>query len=86
MIMSYGNIINGTISSVSGITTADTWKFYKENYIPNGSAISIVGDFNSKEMKAAVTKLFSGWKQGKQANACNCIQTNRRTSRQPCTC
>ena len=65
----YGNIINGTISSVSGLNTGDTWKFYKENYIPNGSAISIVGDFSSKEMKAVVTKIFSDWKKGNQANA-----------------
>ena len=65
----YGNIISGTISSVSGLTREDIKKFYKENYIPNGAAISIAGDFNSKEMKAIATKLFSEWKQGKQANA-----------------
>jgi zinc protease len=65
----YGNIIGGTISSVSAINTNDIQRFYKENYIPNGSAIAIAGDFSSKEMKATVTKLFSGWKQGKQTNA-----------------
>lgn len=65
----YGNIISGTVSSVSGLTAADIQQFYKENYIPNGAAISIVGDFNSKDMKAAVTTLFSGWKPGKQAAA-----------------
>ncbi|MGZ8554425.1 MAG: M16 family metallopeptidase [Chitinophagaceae bacterium] len=65
----YGNIISGTLSSVSGLTQGDIKNFYKENYIPNGAAVSIVGDFNSKEMKGMVTKLFSEWKQGKQANA-----------------
>jgi len=65
----YGNIVSGTISSVSGLVPDDIKKFYKENYIPNGAAISIVGDFNSKEMKGIVTRLFSGWKQGKQTNA-----------------
>lgn len=65
----YGNIISGTISSVSAMTAADIQKFYKENYIPNGAAISIVGDFDSKEMKALATKVFSGWKKGKQSNA-----------------
>ena len=65
----YGNIVSGTISSVSGLVPDDIKKFYTENYIPNGSAISIVGDFNSKEMKGTVAKLFSGWKQGKQTNA-----------------
>jgi predicted Zn-dependent peptidase len=65
----YGNIINGTTSTVAGLSATDIKNFYKENYIPNGSAISIVGDFNSKEMKSFATKLFSGWKQGKQQNA-----------------
>jgi len=65
----YGNIVSGTISSVSGLVPDDIKKFYKENYIPNGSAISIVGDFNAKEMKGIVNRLFSGWKQGKQTNA-----------------
>ncbi len=51
------------------LTSADIKNFYTENYIPNGSAISIAGDFNSKEMKALVSKLFSEWKQGKQTNA-----------------
>jgi zinc protease len=65
----YGNIIGGTVSSVSGLATGDIQRFYKENYIPNGSAIAIAGDFSSKEMKATVTRLFSDWKPGKQSNA-----------------
>jgi zinc protease len=65
----YGNIISGTTSSVSTLTPADIQQFYRENYIPNGSAIAIVGDFNSKEMKPLITKLFSDWKPGKQADA-----------------
>lgn len=65
----YGNIVSGTISSVSGLVPNDIKKLYKENYIPNGAAISIVGDFNTKEMKSIVTKLFSDWQQGKQNNA-----------------
>lgn len=65
----YGNIISGTISTVSQLSTQDLSRFYKENYIPNGSAIAITGDFNSKDMKAQITKLFSGWQKGKQANA-----------------
>ena len=62
----YGNIVQGKISTVTAITAADLKSFYKQNYIPNGAAISIVGDFNTKEMKASVTKLFSTWPQGKQ--------------------
>lgn len=65
----YGNVISGTIGTVTNLTPADVKQFYTANYIPNGSAISIVGDFNSKDMKAAVTKIFSGWAKGKQENA-----------------
>ncbi len=65
----YGNIVQGKISTVTAITIDDLKNFYKENYIPNGAAISIVGDFNAKEIKAAVTKLFSVWPSGKQTQA-----------------
>jgi predicted Zn-dependent peptidase len=33
------------------------------NYNPDHAAISVVGDFNSKEMKTALTVLFSKWKK-----------------------
>lgn len=64
----YGNVVQGRVSSVTTITVDDLKKFYKENYVPEGSAIAIVGDFNAKDMKAVATKLFSGW-QGKQTGA-----------------
>lgn len=62
----YGNVIEGKISTVTAITANDLKKFYEENYVPGGSAISIVGDFNSKEMKALVTNIFSSWPAKKQ--------------------
>jgi zinc protease len=65
----YGNIISGTPSTVSTLTAEDAEKFYKENYIPNGSAIAIAGDFDNKDMKTKITALFSDWKKGKQADA-----------------
>ncbi|HLG40160.1 MAG TPA: pitrilysin family protein, partial [Chitinophagaceae bacterium] len=65
----YGNVVQGRISTVTTISVDDLKKFYKENYIPNGAAISLVGDFNAKEMKALATKLFSVWSQGKQSQA-----------------
>jgi zinc protease len=65
----YGNIMSGTINTVSTITVDDLKKFYKENYIPNGAAIAITGDFNTKEMMAQVTQLFSGWEKGKQSQS-----------------
>lgn len=60
----YGNIVQGKISTVTPLTTDDVKKFYADNYLPEGSAISIAGDFTSAEMKTLVTNLFSGWKKG----------------------
>lgn len=60
----YGNIIQGKKSTVSPLTVEDIKSFYKENYLPESSAIAVVGDFNSAEMKMMLTKLFSDWKKG----------------------
>lgn len=60
----YGNIVQGKPGTVSGLTTADLKAFYTANYRPDGSAISVAGDFNAKEMRAKITALFSGWKKG----------------------
>jgi zinc protease len=59
----YGNVVRGKISTVTALMADDLKKFYSENFIPNGSAIAIAGDFNTKEMKAKITALFSGWKK-----------------------
>ena len=59
----YGNKLTGSISSVSDLKVEDVKKFYQVNFIPNGSAISVVGDFNTADMKAKLVKLFSGWKK-----------------------
>lgn len=59
----YGNIVQGKISTVSPLTAADARKFYTDNYLPEGSAIALAGDFNTAEMKTLVTSLFSGWKK-----------------------
>ncbi|RYG41495.1 MAG: insulinase family protein [Chitinophagaceae bacterium] len=70
----YGNIITGTPATVGSLMSTDLVEFYKQNYIPNGSAIAIVGDFSSKDMKALATKIFAGWKQGKQLNTAAAAQ------------
>ncbi len=58
----YGNATSGSPASVGKLTAADLSTFYKANYTPNGSAIAIVGDFNTAAMKDKITRLFSGWK------------------------
>ena len=57
----YGNVISGINSTVSKLTVDDLMNFYKTNYKPDNSAISIVGDFNTKDMKGELTTLFSTW-------------------------
>lgn len=59
----YGNITKGDKSTVSKLKVDDLKKFYKTNYTPNETAISIVGDFSSKEMKKTLTSLFSKWEK-----------------------
>ena len=60
----YGNIVQGKISTVTALTADDVKKFYAENYLPEGSAISVAGDFKTAEMKTMITNLFSEWKKG----------------------
>lgn len=59
----YGNVINGNISTINKLTVKEVKEFYNSNYKPNDAAISIVGDFFTKDMKATLTKLFSGWEK-----------------------
>lgn len=67
----YGNIVQGKISTVTPLTAEDLKKFYATNYRPDGSAISVAGDFNAKEMKARLTALFGGWKKGPKTASAN---------------
>ena len=60
----YANPLNGRTATVSKLTAADAQKFYKTYYIPNGSAIAVVGDFKTADMKAKITSLFSSWEKG----------------------
>jgi predicted Zn-dependent peptidase len=64
---------------VSKLTVNDLGAFYKTNYNPN-AAISIVGDFNSKEM-AALTVLFSKWRnrQKKKSPASKLLPSSKKT-------
>lgn len=64
----YGNPTGGTRPAVEKLTTADLKAFYKANYKPAESAISVVGDFETAQMKEKITKLFSDWKaEGRSA-------------------
>ena len=60
----YANSVNGRPSTVAKLTAADAVKFYKSNYVPNASAIAVVGDFKVSEMKAKLNTLLGSWQKG----------------------
>ena len=79
----YANPVSGSPSTVGKFSISDLKSFYKSNYSPDGSALAIVGDFNTKAMKSKLQKLFGAWEKGKQsrqnlaANAVNPVQGTR---------
>ena len=60
----YANPTSGHVTTMTTLTALDAKKFYSSHYIPNGSAIAVVGDFNSATMKAQLSKLFNLWTKG----------------------
>ncbi len=57
----YGNPVDGNKSSVSKLTAENLQKFYSDNYAPASSAIAVVGDFSTSEMKNKIENLFGAW-------------------------
>lgn len=57
----YGNSGLGTKKGIEIISVEKVQQFYLTNYRPESSAIAMVGDFNSTEMKQIVEKYFSEW-------------------------
>lgn len=60
----YANPVDGRPSAVTKLTAADAVKFYESNYVPNASAIAVVGDFKIADMKAQLNSLFGEWQKG----------------------
>lgn len=58
----YGNTVEGTKKTVSAIGVEHLKSFHAANYTPSNSAIAIVGDFKTRDMKKTVKKLFNDWK------------------------
>ena len=64
----YGNPVAGTRSSLEKIELKDIQSFYTANYKPSQSAIAIVGDFKSRDMKRQIRSLLNAWRNpGKSA-------------------
>ncbi|NWF90314.1 MAG: insulinase family protein [Ignavibacteriaceae bacterium] len=58
----FGNPVLGLKNTVSDISSGDLEHFYQSFFKPANSAIALVGDFNSSEMKKIITELFQSWK------------------------
>lgn len=58
----YGNVVSGTVQTIEPLTTTHIRNFYRTHYYPEGSAIAIVGNFKSADMKKLVTRLLGTWK------------------------
>ncbi|HEX2768836.1 MAG TPA: pitrilysin family protein [Geobacteraceae bacterium] len=53
-----------TFATVRAITRDDMVGFHKKYYHPNKVILSVAGDFNVREMAAALNRVFAGWKRG----------------------
>jgi len=62
----YGNPGRGTKAGIESISYEKVKEFYNTNYRPESSAIAIVGDFNSSDMKKNIERYFGGWKNESQ--------------------
>jgi len=58
----YGNAEVGTKNSIQKISEKAIVDFHKNHFVPSASAIAVVGDFNTKTMKAQLEDLFGAWK------------------------
>ncbi len=59
----YGNPILGTKAGIESISNEKVKEFYLYNYYPNSSAIAVVGDFNTPDMKKLIENYFGEWKK-----------------------
>lgn len=58
----YGLNSIGSEESVQAIQVSDLQKFHREFAVPNNCVLSIFGDVDPEEVKAAVGKVFADWK------------------------
>lgn len=72
-----------TLAVVKTITRAKIERFYKSNYLLDGSVMVIAGDFNPAKMEAKTRAIFGGWKKpaGAMINRPSIIKLKRMSSR-----
>ncbi len=57
----YADPVNGYLESVEKISREDIVRFHKENFVPQGSILAIVGDVDAKKVLKMVKKRFGKW-------------------------
>lgn len=60
---SYRWPVNGYQKTLASITREDIQRFYQQEYLPNQTILSIVGDITLDQAKILVNKYFSNWKK-----------------------
>jgi zinc protease len=64
----YGRLVQGSEETLDRITRGDLVDFYANNYVPNSSVLSVVGDITPKEVKDLLGKYFSRWARLERAS------------------
>tara|TARA_R110000868_G_scaffold306734_3_gene568135 strand:- start:66270 stop:67676 length:1407 start_codon:yes stop_codon:yes gene_type:complete len=63
----YSNPVNGTKSGLESIGREEVVAFYESMYRTDKTAIVVVGDFETKEMKSTIENAFKGWQTSSSA-------------------
>jgi zinc protease len=53
-----------TFATIGAITRDDMVNFHRKFYHPGNVILSVAGDFNTREMTAALKRVFAGWEKG----------------------
>ncbi len=48
----------GTYSTIQSLSREDVYAFYKNNYVPNNIILSVIGNFNTRDMLKAVKDIY----------------------------
>src|SRR5208337_1789232 len=60
----YGRSLLGKAKEVAKLTPEDCRAFHRQLFVPNNTMVTLVGDFDSKQVIAEITQLTAGWKKG----------------------
>jgi len=63
----YGYAEVGTEAAVKAVMRSDMEAFWKQNFVPNNSALVVAGDISMPELKALAEKAFGSWQRGTPA-------------------